>query len=132
MSVEYVGKLLDKMIDPKLPIAKKREIWHMWQQFFYSGDAVQEFLGDALFSADAPNYLQAMLSSDYKNFYELVMTLDLYNIDPRAYYLYWILTYGNSPLSESYLKEAMEYDPDTVISVFPCVREVVLNEETGK
>ena len=132
MTGEYVSKLLDKMIDPSLSITKKREIWHMWQQFFYSGDAVQEFLGDALFSADAPNYLQAMLSSDYRNFYELVMTLDLYNIDPRAYYLFWILTYGNSPLSETYLKEAMEYDPETVISVFPCVREVVLNEENGK
>ena len=87
MTGEYVSKLLDKMIDPNLSVTKKREIWQMWKNFFYSGDAVQEFLGDALFSKDAPNYLQAMLSSDYRSFYELVMTLDLYNIEPRADYL---------------------------------------------
>jgi hypothetical protein len=65
-------------------------------------------------------------TKDYNNFYELAMSLDMANLDPRAYYLYWILKYSpNRPVATTLSKEAFEYDPDTILSIFPDVKEIV-------
>jgi hypothetical protein len=123
-----IGELLLKLADPSVPLQEKKDAFHDWRCLGYNPDAVHEFFSDSLFSPENTNYLDVMLKTDYRNFYEMVMSLDLANIDPRAYYIYWVLTYGNDSISENFLKEALEYDPDTICAIFPDIKEILFTE----
>ena len=124
-----VGELLLVLFDPNNTLADKRKVWRRWRDEYFSNDALLDFFSDSLFPTDgSPGYLDVMLhASDYKNFYEMACSLDLLGIDPKAYYIYWILCYGHKYASD-YLKEALEYDPETITGMFPDIREVIFND----
>ena len=124
-----VGELLMVLFNPNNTLADKRKVWKRWHDEYFSNDALMEFFSDSLFPQDGSSgYLDAILNSDYKNFYELACTLDLYGIDPKAYYVYWILCYGHKYDSD-YLKEALEYDPDTIKGMFPDIEQVLFEDK---
>jgi hypothetical protein len=123
-----VGELLMVLFDRNNTLADKRKVWRKWRDEYFSNDALIEFFSDSLFADDKSNYLDAILKCEYKNFYELACTLDLAGIDPKAYYVYWILCYGHK-YETSHLKEALEYDPDTIKGMFPDIEQVIMNEE---
>lgn len=123
-----VGELLLVLFDRNNTIADKRKVWKRWRDEYFSNDVLIEFFSDTLFAPDRTNYLDAFLQGDYKNFYELACSLDLSGIDPKAYYIYWILCYGHK-YETSHLKEALEYDPDTIKGMFPDIEQVIMNEE---
>ena len=122
-----VGELLLALFDRNNTIADKRKVWKRWRDEYFSDDVLIEFFSDTLFAPDRTNYLDAFLQGDYKNFYELACSLDLSGIDPKAYYIYWILCYGPKHHTDL-LKEALEYDPDTILSIFPDINEVILGD----
>ena len=122
-----VGELLLVLFDRNNTLADKRKVWKRWRYEYFSNDALIEFFSDSLFAEDKSNYLDAILKCEYKNFYELACTLDLAGIDPKAYYIYWILCYGHKYTTD-YLKEALEYDPDTIKAMFPDIEQVIMNE----
>lgn len=127
-----VGELLVALVDPANSIEDKRKLWHAWQNHYYNNDDLIGFFSDTLFCENETNYANVMCgTTDYKNFYELAMSLDQANIDPRAYYLYWILKYNKNtrPIASNLLKEAMEYDPETIKSLFPDIEQVIMHEE---
>ena len=119
-----IEALLMALFDPNNTLAAKRKVWKRWRDEYFSNDALIEFFSDSLFAKDKSNYLDAILKCEYKNFYELACTLDLAGIDPRAYYVYWILCYGHK-FATGYLKEALEYDPDTIKGMFPDIEQVL-------
>ena len=124
-----IEEYLLKLADPSISVEEKKSLFNEWRISWYTPDAVHEFFSDSLFSSDNTNYFDVMLhTDDYRDFYEMVLSLDLANIDPRAYYIYWVLSYGNDCLSTKFLKEAMEYDPDTILSIFPDLQEVLFSE----
>ena len=123
-----VGELLMALFNPNNTLVDKRKVWRKWRDEYFSNDALIEFFSDSLFADDKSNYLDAILKCEYKNFYELACTLDLAGIDPRAYYIYWILCYGHKYTTEL-LKEALEYDPETIKGMFPDIEQVIMNEE---
>ena len=120
-----VEELLLALFDRNNTIADKRKVWKRWRDEYFSNDALIEFFSNSLFADDESNYLDAILKCEYKNFYELACTLDCAGIDPKAYYIYWILCYGHKYHTDL-LKEALEYDPDTILSIFPDINEVIL------
>ena len=122
-----VEELLLALFDRNNTIADKRKVWKRWRDEYFSDDVLIEFFSDTLFAPDRTNYLDAFLQGDYKNFYELACSLDLSGIDPKAYYIYWILCYGHKYHTDL-LKEALEYDPDTILSIFPDINEVILGD----
>ena len=129
VNAEYIERFLMKIVDPSAPINARRRLFHDWRLFFYSEDAIHDFFSDTLFKQDgSTNYLDVMLRTDYTDFYQMAMALDLANMDPRAYYTYWILTYGNSDLSKKYLKEALEFDGDTIRGIFPDIEKVLFDD----
>ena len=90
--MEKIEELLMMLANPNIPLATKQKKFHDWKLFFYSPDAVHEFFSDSLFRNNGEtNYLDIMLGTNYKDFYEMVMSLDLANMDPKAYYIYWII-----------------------------------------
>ena len=122
-----VGELLMALFNPNNTRADKRKVWKKWKEEYFSNDALIEFFSDSLFRDDNTNYLDAILKCDYKNFYELACTLDLSGIDPKAYYIYWILCYGHKYASDL-LKVALEYDPETIKGMFPDIEQVLFAE----
>ena len=98
-----IMELLVALADPANSIEEKRLIWNKWET----------------------NYLDVMLGTNYKDFYELMMSLDLAAIDPKAYYLFWILGYGHNGYTKL-VEDAFEYDPETILAIFPCFKEVIL------
>lgn len=127
-----IGELLLALASPAIPLSDKKAIWDCWRHHF-DDSAVKEFLADTpLFADNGEAYLNAMLSAaNHKDFYEMAMSLDLAGIDPRLYYIYWILMSPRST-ERGLLREAIEYDPETILSICPYVREVILNEENEK
>ena len=123
-----VGELLLVLFDRNNTLADKRKVWRKWRDEYFSNDALIEFFSDSLFADDKSNYLDAIFKCEYKNFYELACTLDCAGIDPKAYYIYWILCYGHTYTTEL-LKEALEYDPETIKGMFPDIEQVIMNEE---
>jgi hypothetical protein len=119
-----IGELLLTLFDRNNTLADKRKVWRRWRDEFFSNDALIEFFSDSLFAKDSPNYLDAVLRGNYKNFYELACTLDLSGIDPKAYYIYWILCYGHKYTTDL-LNEALEYDPETIKGMFPDIEKVL-------
>ena len=125
-----VGELLLVLFDPNNTLADKRKVWRRWRDEYFSNDALLDFFSDSLFPTDgSTGYLDVMLhASDYKNFYEMACSLDLLGIDPKAYYSYWILCYGHK-YETGYLKEALEYDPETIKGMFPDIEQVIMDKE---
>ena len=124
--MEKIEELLMVLADANVPLATKQKKFHDWKLFFYSPDAVHEFFSDSLFRDNGEtNYLDVMLGTNYKDFYELMMSLDLAAIDPKAYYLFWILGYGHNGYTKL-VEDAFEYDPETILAIFPCFKEVIL------
>lgn len=126
--MEKIEELLMTLADPNASLLEKQEKFHDWTLFYYSGDAVHEFFSDSLFRDNGEtNYLDVMLGTNYKDFYEMVMSLDLANMDPKAYYIYWILTSGHDELSAKFLKEALDFDGDTIRGIFPDIEKVLFD-----
>ena len=119
-----VEELLLTLFDRNNTTSDKRKVWKRWRDEYFSNDALIEFFSDSLFAQDKSNYFDAILKCEYKNFYELACTLDCSGIDPKAYYIYWILCYGHK-FETGYLKEALEYDPDTIKGMFPDIEQVL-------
>ena len=122
-----VGELLLVLFDRNNTLADKRKVWRKWRYEYFSNDALIEFFSDSLFADDKSNYLDAILKCYYKNFYELAFTLDCAGIARRVYYIYWILCYGHK-YETSHLKEALEYDPETIKGMFPDIEQVIFVE----
>lgn len=121
-----ITELLMALVSPDNSIDEKRKVWDMWQHSYYNPDDVISFFGDSLFNeTDSTTYLKVICGTeDYHNFYELAMSLDVANIDPRAYYLFWILNYGHKAYTQI-VKDALDYDPDTIHTIFPQIEEVL-------
>ena len=122
-----VGELLLVLFDRNNTLADKRKVWKRWRDEYFSNDVLIEFFSDTLFAPDRTNYLDAFLQVDYKNFYELAFSLDLSGIDRKVYYIYWILCYGHKYHTDL-LKEALEYDPETIKGMFPDIEQVIFVE----
>ena len=119
-----IMELLMALVDPRNSIEDKRRVWKVWKEWKYNPDELHEFFSDSLFEDGGFQFLDIVCHTDYKNFYEMAMSLDMANFDPRAYYLYWILGYGHKEKTQL-VKEAFEYDPDTIRSIFPDIEQVV-------
>ena len=121
-----ISELLCALVDPSHTIEERKELWREWQCHYYNCDDLTTFFDGVLFNReDGVDYSEVMCKTqEYKNFYELACTLDLAGIDPRAYYVYWILCYGHK-FATGYLKEALEYDPDTIKGMFPDIEQVL-------
>ena len=121
-----IGELLFTLFSPNVSIDNKKFVWNLWRDKYYSFDDVREFFSDTLFKEDGSvTYFDAMLKSDdYHNFYQLALALDMANFDPKVYYIYWILTF-DSQTNRKVLEDAIEYDPDTILGMFPDIKEVL-------
>ena len=127
-----IGELLLALVDKSNPIEDRRELWREWCDIHYNLDEVIAFFWDSLFF-EGENYSWVFCNNtEHRNFYELAMSLDMANIDPKAYYLYWILNYTHFPSMQSLVKEALEYDPDMILGIFPDVREIVIEDKEQK
>lgn len=124
-------ELLVALVDPSNSIEDRRRLWDEWQYCHYSPDQLMEFFSDSLFDDGGYRFLDIVCSNDYRNFYEMAMSLDLANFDPKAYYLYWILGYGHDEKTQL-VKDAFDYDPDTILSIFPDIREILFDEGEQK
>lgn len=123
-----VEELLLNLFSPGLSTPCKRILFELWKDKYYSFDDIREFFSDTLFKEDgSETYMDVILKcGDYDNFYELALTLDMDNFDPKVYYIYWILTVGNQT-DKKVLEDALEYDPDGILGMFPDIKEVVLS-----
>ena len=120
-----IMELLVALADPANSIEEKRLVWNKWKTTYYNLDETIEFFSDTLFKDGDTNYLDIITHTNYKDFYELMMSLDLAAIDPKAYYLFWILGYGHNGYTKL-VEDAFEYDPETILAIFPCFKEVIL------
>ena len=128
-----VSELLMALLSPVNSIEEKKDIWELWKDKYYSMDALILFFGDTLFNMDGYNYLSAFCEcGKEKNFFELAMSMDMGNIDPNAYYLFWILNYGhdtnNGGSFTQIVKDAYDYDPERMLNLFPDIEKVVFDE----
>lgn len=128
-----VSELLMALLSPVNSIEEKKDIWELWKDKYYSMDALILFFGDTLFNMDGYNYLSAFCGcGKEKNFFELAMSMDMGNIDPNAYYLFWILNYGhdtnNGGSFTQIVKDAYDYDPERMLNLFPDIEKVVFDE----
>lgn len=119
--------LLMVLVDPNIPLTEKKIVWNKWRYQNYSNDELMEFFSDSLFEDGGFRFLDIVCSNDYRNFYEMAMSLDMANFDPKAYYLYWILGYGHGEKTQL-VKDAFKYDPDTILSLIPDFKEIVLED----
>ena len=121
------------LLSPVNSIEEKKDIWELWKDKYYSMDALILFFGDTLFNMDGYNYLSAFCEcGKEKNFFELAMSMDMGNIDPNAYYLFWILNYGhdtnNGGSFTQIVKDAYDYDPERMLNLFPDIEKVIFDE----
>ena len=128
-----VYELLMALLAPVNSIEEKKDIWELWKDKYYSMDALILFFGDTLFNMNGYNYLSAFCEcGKEKNFFELAMSMDMGNIDPNAYYLFWILNYGhdtnNGGSFTQIVKDAYDYDPERMLNLFPDIEKVVFDE----
>ena len=128
-----VSELLMALLSPVNSIEEKKDIWGLWKDKYYSMDALILFFGDTLFNMDGYNYLSAFCEcGKEKNFFELAMSMDMGNIDPNAYYLFWILNYGhdtnNGGSFTQIVKDAYDYDPERMLNLFPDIEKVIFDE----
>ena len=128
-----VSELLMALLSPVNSIEEKKDIWELWKDKYYSMDALILFFGDTLFNMDGYNYLSAFCEcGKEKNFFELAMSMDMGNIDPNAYYLFWILNYGhdtnNGGSFTQIVKDAYDYDPERMLNLFPDIEKVIFDE----
>ena len=127
-----ISELLCALVDPSHTIEERKELWREWQCHYYNCDDLTTFFDGVLFNReDGVDYSEVMCKTqEYKNFYELAMSLDMANLDPRAYYLYWIMKYNKNqrPTATNLAREAFEYDPETILSIFPDIKEIVFQD----
>lgn len=124
-----IEEMLLALFSDGYSIGEKRNIWEDWRTKYYNLDYVIDFFKDSLFSMDNRNYLNVLCDTEnYKNFYEIAMSLDMENFDSRAYYLFWILSYGQNETYTQIVKDAYEYDCDTIKSMFPYIEKVLFDE----
>lgn len=132
-----VSELLMALLSPENTIDEKKVVWKLWKDKYYSMDALIMFFSDTLFNMDGYNYLTAFCEcGKEKNFFELAMSMDMGNIDPNAYYLFWILNYGhdNKTIGQTgeeftqIVKDAYDYDPERMLNLFPDIEKVVFDE----
>lgn len=116
--------LLMVLVDPNIPLTEKKIVWNKWRYQNYNNDELMEFFSDSLFEDGGFRFLDIVCSNDYRNFYEMAMSLDMANFDPKAYYLYWILGYGHGEKTQL-VKDAFEYDPDVIKGMFPDIEQVL-------
>lgn len=116
--------LLMVLVDPNIPLTEKRIVWNKWRYQNYNNDELMEFFSDSLFEDGGFRFLDIVCSNDYRNFYEMAMSLDMANFDPKAYYLYWILGYGHGEKTQL-VKDAFKYDPDVIKGMFPDIEQVL-------
>lgn len=121
-----IGELLFTLFSPNVSVDTKKFVWNLWKDKYYSFDDIREFFSDTLFKEDGSvTYFDVMLQADdYHNFYQLALTLDMANFDPKVYYIYWILTCGIKT-NKKILEDAIEYDGDTILGLFPDIKEVL-------
>ena len=119
--------LLMVLVDPNIPLTEKKIVWNKWRYQNYNNDELMEFFSDSLFEDGGFRFLDIVCSNDYRNFYEMAMSLDMANFDPKAYYLYWILGYGHGEKTQL-VKDAFDYDPDTILALIPDFKEIVLED----
>lgn len=120
-----IMELMLALVDPSNSLQEKRDIWNEWEHDYYNFSDLREFFHESLFN-DGFNFLDVFVrEKNYKNFYELAMSLDMANIDQKAYYLFFILNYGHKFYTQI-VKDAFEYDQDTILSIFPDIKEVIL------
>ena len=124
-----IGELLMVLFNPNNTTSDKRKVWKRWRDEYFSNDVLLEFFSDSLFPQDdRVGYFDVLVNTpNYKNFYEMTCSLDMAGIDPKAYYIYWILCYGHKYATD-YLKEALEYDPETIKGMFPDIEQVLFVE----
>ena len=122
-----IMELLMVLANPEISLTEKRIVWDKWRYINYNPDVLMEFFSDSLFEDGGFRFLDIVCHNDYKNFYEMAMSLDMANFDPRAYYLYWILGYGHGEKTQL-VKDAFDYDPDTILSMIPDFKEIVLED----
>ncbi len=122
-----IMEMLLALVDPSNSIEEKREVWNKWRYSYYNPDDLMGFFSDSLFADGGFDFLNIVCNNDYKNFYEMAINLDLANFDPKAYYLFWILGYGHKEKTQL-VKEAFEYDPETILAIFPDIQEVVFDD----
>lgn len=123
-----IMELIMALVDKTNSISDKRRVWKVWRDWKYNPDELHEFFSDSLFADGGFRFLDIVCHNDYKNFYEMASSLDLANFDRRAYYFYWILGYGHKEKTQL-VKEALEYDPETILSIFPDINEVILEND---
>lgn len=123
-----IYELLLALVDPNVPLVEKRIVWGKWRDTYYNNDELMEFFSDSLFEDGGFRFLDIVCNNDYKNFYEMAMSLDMANFDPKAYYLYWILGYGHAEKTQL-VKDAFDYDPDTILGLIPDFKEIILEED---
>ncbi len=121
-----ISKFLCTLFSPDISLGTKKFLWSLWKDKYYSFDDIREFFSDTLFKEDGNmTYFDAILQADdYSNFYQLALTLDMAHFDPQVYYIYWILTF-DSQTNRKVLEDAIEYDPDTILGLFPDIKEVL-------
>ena len=119
--------LLMVLVDPSIPLVEKKIVWNKWRYQNYNPDELMEFFSDSLFEDGGFRFLDIVCNNDYKNFYEMAMSLDMANFDPKAYYLYWILGYGHAEKTQL-VKDAFDYDPDVILSLIPDFKEIILED----
>lgn len=122
-----IEQLMLALVDPNNSIGEKKDIWNEWQNNYYNFYDLLYFFQDTLFNSGF-NFLDVFVrSSNYKNFYELAIELDTANIDPQAYLLFFILNYGHKFYTQI-VKDAFEYDPDTILAIFPDINEIIFEK----
>lgn len=122
-----IEQLMLALVDPNNSIGEKKDIWNEWENNYYNFDDLLYFFQDTLFNSGF-NFLDVFVrASNYKNFYELALELDTANIDPQAYLLFFILNYGHKFYTQI-VKDAFEYDPDTILAIFPDINEILFEK----
>lgn len=124
-----IMELMMTLCDPSIPIAERKIVWNNWFSRYYQLDFLLEFFSEHLFNGNM-DYIHILSNpeiGDKQNFYELAINLDLGAIDPKAYYLFWILTYGHYT-NPQIVKDAYDYDAETINEIFPNIEEIVFTK----
>lgn len=116
-----IMEMLVTLSSREVSIDDKKRVFDLWKRRYYNIDVMCEFFRGTLFG-DGCKYLDVFLETkEYQNFYELAMSLDLANVDSRAYYTFWILNYGRDYYTQL-VNDAYDYDSETFETMFPGIK----------
>lgn len=114
-------EMLVTLSSREVSIDDKKRVFDLWKRRYYNLDELCEFFRGTLFG-DGCKYLDVFLETkEYMNFYEMAMSLDLANVDSRAYYTFWILNYGRDYYTQL-VNDAYDYDSETFETMFPGIK----------